>query len=169
VGIPACLFGGVLLAVSVSGKRARTVTAVRKLREQIVAVVDAYPQAGPLSVGTGGPQVEEAAWELVRFLGDNHLTRGVAVRLLYPGKWALQNLPFKVFFDGRFLGNGSLVQGFDLRCKASVGDHVLRVKASALGSDRRFRVQLPKEGSCQVELTNAPFVLGTVADVTYTS
>jgi hypothetical protein len=90
---------------------------------------------------------EETAWDLVRYLDDDHLPRKATVRLACApvGIWGFDR-PYRLLFDGRVVGEGSVKKGCQAEVTAVVGSHLITVKKiGATWSSGTDAVPLPLE------------------------
>jgi tRNA A-37 threonylcarbamoyl transferase component Bud32 len=141
-----------LLVIGETDRRRRRAAAWERLQRECEGMAKEYPETATLSALTAGRWSEEAAWDLVRYLEDRHLSKGVELRISYPrpGTVMTAMIPGKVVLDGRFLGNCTTHTGIKFSVATTLGSHELQVRWAS-GGVRRFPFSLRKEGKCEVE------------------
>jgi tetratricopeptide (TPR) repeat protein len=124
-------------------------TMVKRLARRIG---EEYPAAVPLGVDMVRWD-HQSGWDLVQYLDDHQLKKGVQANITFAGGWFTQTT-FKVYLDGRLLGSGHTKTGFSFRVNLVVGTHQLLIKwdqAQQNIVEVRSRVELSREGQCAVE------------------
>src|SRR5262249_33330399 len=75
---------------------------------------------------------------------------GTSLRIVYRPDGAILDSTVEVFLDGRLVGKGRVLGGFDVSVPATVGVHQLELKL--LFRQRSYSLQLPRQGAYEVRL-----------------
>jgi serine/threonine protein kinase len=80
-------------------------------------------------------------------------TGPVKVRLHYTGLWMAFDVPVVLLLDGNPVGEGSVINGFDVAFATSVGTHQVDIAAINSEIGTSIEVAFPKPGSYDVEVS----------------
>jgi tetratricopeptide (TPR) repeat protein len=76
--------------------------------------------------------------------------RGVALHLVFPGDQYFVDASVDVYLDGKFVGKGTILKGFDLGAETGPGKHDLELVM--LLRSKKYHLKLPRAGSYEVRL-----------------
>jgi serine/threonine protein kinase len=130
-----------------------SIPTLESAESSIRTVLPAEPSRQPaevLPVEDEVPEVHPVEDEPPARKARKRARREVSVRVVYRGDWFFYDAGVEVFLDGRPLGVGSAVSGFDFHVDTSAGNHQLEVRV--LFRSKCYLLQLMKEGHYEVRL-----------------
>jgi hypothetical protein len=76
--------------------------------------------------------------------------RGVALHFIFPGEQYFVDAGVDVYLDGKFVGKGTILKGFDLGAETGPGKHELELVM--LLRSKKYHLKMPRAGSYEVRL-----------------
>ena len=130
------------------------------LAEPVPSAVPIAEPVGPAPTAVPVAQAVEPGVPSARVVGP--AGQAAVLRITWPGRFAVFDITAKVQLDGRAVGQGSFVNGFQLTVNTTPGVHVLSAKIPWYAA-KQYTVELPEAGEYRVEL-RADALLGNFHD-----